>query len=254
MMKRPPWAVSIEVAPNEIPSDHTIPTFGVPFLNNVDPLPALADGVSFNPDLPDPTSASRRRNWAEGDQNPVTNSQNLSWFRIYRETGYETGRPEKVGPRGSTFIITVGSGGTQGYRDWAEVQAESATSLFDDSEDLFDQLIANERRHWYRVEWTGGVGGGAEHLYAFPTAIYRSSRPQVESSDRNWSSPEGSWQETLPINASRFVDVGYRGGGSVYTMPNVHQTSAPVPRNYMETIRYIQRLEPGDAVIINGNW
>ena len=84
----------------------------------------------------------------------------------------------------------------------------------------------------YRVEWTGGVGGGEEHLYAFPEAINRTVRPAPTGG--------GSWYEQLPINSSRFLDV--RTTSSSIT--SVYQTAPPLPRNYIGTITYIQRLEP----------
>ena len=94
----------------------------------------------------DPRPAQPGEPWAEGDLTPVANSTNLGWFRIYRETGFESDRPQNAGPPGSTFIITLGSGGPLGFRDWAEVVSEGETGLFDHSEDLYDMLAASERR------------------------------------------------------------------------------------------------------------
>ncbi|TVR43059.1 MAG: hypothetical protein EA402_10325 [Planctomycetota bacterium] len=232
--QRPPFAVDPTVVRNPIPTDHTQPTFGIPFFTNPDPLPLLPDGMSMDPTNPGPsTQPNWRSAWAAGDPMPAANSTNLGWFRIYRETGYERDRPSNAGPPGSTFIITVGSGGTLGFRDWADVESAGATATFDHSPDLFDMLAAGERRHSYRVEWIGGVGGGEEHLYALPLAAHRSVQPAIGEG--------GSWYEQLPINSSRFLDQ-YTTLGQ--TIPSVFQTSPPLPRNYIGTIRYIQRLEP----------
>lgn len=228
----PPWAVDPTVVRNPIPIDDSLPTFGLPMLNHVDPLPLLAADVDFDPLDPQPETDLRRLNWSDGAQVPVPSSQNLGWFRVYRETGYEDDRPDLAGPPGSTFVITVGSGGSLGFRDWNEVGLAGATGLFDHQEGVFQLLLANERRHWYRIEWSGAVGGGEEHLYALPLADNRTVQPAT------------SWHETLPLNASRFIDVRTNTSSTPlrYTS-SMYNTSAPHPRNYMGTIRYIQRLQ-----------
>lgn len=231
--QRPPFAVEPTLAANPIPTDHSKPTFGIPFFSNPDPMPQLPPGMAMDP--ADPSAGAWQVAWAQGDLQPVTASTGRGWFRIYRETGYEEDRPSNSGPPGSTFVITVGSGGTMGYRDWDEVVSLGAMSRFDNDADMFALLLSEEQRHWYRVEWSGSVGGGEESHYASPLAEGRSAQPQPGSG--------GSWYEILPPNSSRFIDV--RSDGS--SAPNVYQPSPAHPRNYIGTIRYIQRLD-GDAI------
>ncbi len=242
---RPPWAVGLAVVRNPIPTDHTVPTFGIPFLNRPDPLPAFADRdqsaydqtapspVAPQPSMPTTTLGEA---WAAGDPTPVAASLSKGWFRIYREDGTEPDRvagggDQIYGPTGATFVITVGSGGTLGYRDWSEVEDDDAEDTFG-SATVFEEHLARERRQWYRVEWSGGVGGGADHIYAFALG-------------QNNMKPEESWYEQLPINSSRHIEGGSRD-----------QSSASLPRNYIGTIRYIQRLPgpPSDDPGGESNW
>jgi len=232
-IRRPPYAVGLDVVRNPIPTDHSQPTFGIPFLNNVDPLPEFSDAdvSAYAWSSPDPSSSAPSdpsktlyQVWAEGDEAPVANSATMAWFRVYREDGTEPGfvadgGRQALGDIGTTFIVTVGSGGTLGYRDWAEVQAEGAEAVFDGSQALFEQLEARELRHWYRVAWAASVGGGEDHVYAFATG-------------QSTMAPQDSWYEQLPINASRHIENGSRD-----------QSSASLPRNYIGTIRDVQRLD-----------
>lgn len=238
LVRRPPFAVRPINTPNAIPADATRPTFGIPFLANCDPLPLLPEGAAFDPSAPaataditgtDATGATvtrtARQAWAEGDPTIISQTSNQAWFRIRREDGSEpTGdpaegrRPANAGPVGATFVITVGAGGTQGFRDWAEVQAEGAADRFGGDERLFDDLRATELRQWYRIEWSAAVGGGEDLVYANADR----SRP---------AGAETTWHEGLPINGSRRV-------------ASATAISAPaMPRNTIGTIRYIQRLE-----------
>ncbi|TVR14747.1 MAG: hypothetical protein EA401_03905 [Planctomycetota bacterium] len=231
--QRPPFAVAPTVVANPIPTDHTLPTFDIPFFTNPDPMPLVPPEMAVDP--LDPASGGWQMSWAQGDVQPVTASTGRGWFRIYRETGYEADRPVHSGPPGSTFVITVGSGGTMGYRDWDEVVQLGAQSQFDHDRDMFALLLSEEQRHWYRVEWSGSVGGGEESHYASPLAEGRTAQPQPGAG--------GSWYEILPPNSSRFIDV--RSDSS--SAPNVYQPSPAHPRNYLGTIRYIQRLD-GDSI------
>jgi hypothetical protein len=230
-MTRPPFAVAMNVTPNAIPNNPNLPTFGIPFLNKADPQPQMhaLDKNLYNPVAPvlstssiskGPTSLGKV--WADGDTTAIDDSLNLGWFRIYREDGTEPDRVAQGGDQvfgmtGSTFIITVGSGGTLGFRDWSEVLAEHREAIFGTSS-VFNELLARERRQWYRVEWSAAVGGGEDHIYAF--ALGQGDSP-----------PQYSWFEQLPLNCSRFIEDGSND-----------QFSGSQPRNYIGTIRYIQRL------------
>ena len=224
---RPPWAVRPTIVPNRIPNDEQQTTiFGIPFPIDPDPIPAidpdlggfdLADGASER--------ASKRRSWSKGDPLPVQTSVNLSWFRLYREQGGEPGRPADAGPVGATFIVTVGDGGTLGFRDWDEVldtpgaSAQFGSSLHE-ARDLFEDQAASEVRQWFRIEWSPAVGGGEDSAY-------------LNSLKRNNFAPEGAdtWFASPPINTSRFIENS-----------SVLQASPSHPRNYIGTIRYLQRL------------
>lgn len=230
-MKRPPFAVAMTVAPNAIPNDPSLPTFGIPFLNKADPRPQFDsnDVNRYDPVAPNMSLSSISRGptvmgkvWADGDTTAIDDSLNLGWFRIYREDGTEPDRVSQGGDQvfgltGATFIITVGSGGTLGFRDWSEVLAEHQEATFG-TESVFTELQARERRQWYRVEWSATVGGGEDHIYAF--ALGAGDSP-----------PQYSWFEQLPLNCSRFIENG-----------SMDQFSGSQPRNYIGTIRYIQRL------------
>lgn len=125
----------------------------------------------------------------------VPGSDGMAWFRIYRETlrdhngvddpGYDDPYYDAVdggagvGPaiaicrdgaspanghqvkNWNVFVITCGAGPTRGYRDFAEAQAADP-GLFPDQH-AFDQLRQRESILWFRVEWTGQVGGGFEN-------------------------------------------------------------------------------------------
>jgi len=74
-------------------------------------------------------------------------SQGLGWFRIYRD-----------GP--ATFVITVGAGGTRGFKDWNEVVSGTwgdQSSLFGWQE-TFESMLSGEVRQWFRAEWSAAIG------------------------------------------------------------------------------------------------
>ena len=223
LVKRPPFAVVPHMYPNRIPTEtdsavdpQYVDRFGVPLLSKPDPLPA------FDPALGAYTgSAAQRQSWALGDLQPVDGSLGLAWFRIYRETGSEPDRPAKAGAAGATFVITVGSGSTQGFKDWAEVTAGGAGAQFDDSPSMFASLAAAEIRQWYRVEWSAAVGGGE----------MRSLGQHIQET-KNWKGGRNNHARS-PLNTSRSRNK--ESGGETF--------SSAEPRNYVGTISYIQRLE-----------
>lgn len=98
----------------------------------------------------------------DGDTVPRGESLGRGWFRIYRETSAESEDDGFL--KGSTFVITVGAGGTRGFRDFTE---DGASSYFP-SAAVFNALRRSERRMWYRVQWMPQVGGtldaGWRHL------------------------------------------------------------------------------------------
>ena len=160
MMKRPPFALSTAVAPNPIdnqPNAANDPTqpitnqlFGLPLMRLPDPVPALQvpDASKFLDPATRSAPIAWDTTWINGDPTP-DNSTGSGWFRILRD-----------GP--STFIITVGAGQTQGWRDADELQQTASTSelsAMGGDASFFPTLRANELRLWWRVEWSAAVGG-----------------------------------------------------------------------------------------------
>jgi hypothetical protein len=134
-----------------------------------------------------------KNTWAEfaaGDKLPLPESVGRAWFRIYRETSSDCngdGSPwyDTVPFAGSgTFIVTVGAGGTRGYRFWDSttdflngrtslpassssystpmdpVTAQSAGEFV--TSDQFRFLRQSERIAWYRVQWTANSSAGLD--------------------------------------------------------------------------------------------
>lgn len=129
---RPPDAVQPDAAPNRMVSDPADPLFGLPLLRRPDPLPVAATWAEFR----------------AGDPTPRPESANRSWFRVHRD-----------GP--ATFVVTVGAGASEGFKDWDEVLAEGAAWRFSDDQGLFETIRAQELRLWYRIEWSPAVASGS---------------------------------------------------------------------------------------------
>lgn len=229
---RPPFAVVPNMYPNQISDiDDTAvdpqcaDTFGIPLLANPDPMPRGDPSFpAFDPGAG--TATAQFSAWERGDARPVDSTTGRAWFRVYRETGGEADRPAAAGPAGATFIITVGSGGTLGFKDWTDVQNAGAESQFANDPQLFDSLRAGELRQWYRVAWTGAVGGGELRLL-FPLMGGKSGKQEG-----NAPGLAGRWRSyhaRAPVNVSR----------SRHAENNF---STAEPRNYVGTITYIQRL------------
>lgn len=136
VLRRPPYAISLAAAPNPIISDPLHPHFGLPLLRNPDPQPAYP-GMTWT-------------EFRDGDPEVTEASRNLSWFRIHRD-----------GP--ATFVITCGAGASKGFRDWDEVVGAGATGQFAGDRELFEkEILGNEVRLWYRIEWSPAVNPGAD--------------------------------------------------------------------------------------------
>jgi hypothetical protein len=125
--ERPPYAIASTVAPNAISTDRTSPDFGRPYLRNRDPMPLARDWDAF----------------ASGNPAPVAQSAGMAWFRCYRESA-------------ARFIVTCGAGASEGWKDWSEVPP-GERARFQDDPALFAEIVAQERRMWYRVEWSAAV-------------------------------------------------------------------------------------------------
>jgi hypothetical protein len=124
-----------------------------------------------------------RTAWQQGDSTPMSGTQHLAWFRIYRETPEDhdgdgipyfdvlncnggtspvtDGAIRPNPPNASIFIITCGAGASLGFRDWADVQAAGEESAFGNDPDQFTFVRATETILWYRIEWSPFVGDNA---------------------------------------------------------------------------------------------
>jgi hypothetical protein len=134
VLTRPPYAIKPIAAPNPVVNDPTKAGYGLPYLSNPDPQPQAGTFGDFS-----------SSNWEVRRA-----SVGRAWFRVYRD-----------GP--ATFVVTCGSGATLGYRDWDEVLADGAGANFSGGRDFFTNLLTQEARLWYRIEWSPAVGTSDVH-------------------------------------------------------------------------------------------
>ncbi|MDA3960532.1 MAG: hypothetical protein PF961_07060 [Planctomycetota bacterium] len=191
-LERPPFAITQTVAPNAIANDPSDPAFGLPLLIKPDPEPLFGPGVTAAS-----TASARWLDWSRGDVRPRAGAEGQAWVRIHRD-----------GP--ATFVITCGAGASEGFRDWDEVRGLGEQALFQSNQDIFDQIVADEIRLWYRIEWSPAIAGNP------PVTI--------------------DWR-TLQLNP--------QGGGSA---DNVNQQPWARVVNQGGTIQWIQRLRAAPAV------
>lgn len=205
VMKRPPFALSTAVAPNPIDNQPnpandptqpiTNPLFGLPLLRLPDPVPLLQvpDASKFLDPTTRSTPVAWNAAWITGDPTP-DNSSRSRWFRILRD-----------GP--ATFIITVGAGQTQGWRDIEELQ-QTATpaelSLMGGDASFFSTLRADELRLWWRVEWSPAVGGADigvtdEGIRGWPLMLASGSNARVINQGGTFS-----WIQALRTEPDRY--------------------------------------------------
>ncbi len=219
VLQQPPFATALTAAYNPMPTDPADPDFGKPYLRHPDPQPpqATSNGWPVTPPA-DPVAAASAVSpaelaaWSAGDGRPRPESVGLSWFRVFRESS-------------ARFIVTCGAGSTMGFRDWADVTyPPSQAEMFGNDQALFERLVQDEHRLWYRVEWSDAIG-----------SVYFGNFINNEIYPASYAGGGGSnkrdWDHWLlhPINASQ------RSHGSL-------RNSVFRP-NQCGTIRWIQRLE-----------
>jgi hypothetical protein len=141
VMAQPPYAVQLTAAYNPIVSDQSSPAFGRPYLRNPDPMPVVANPMS---------SPTARNEYLTGNPSPRSNSTGMSWFRVYRD-GMDT------------FVITCGAGGSLGYNNWNEVIGSRDQAQFNNDSGFFYDLLNQEVRLWYRVQWSAAVATPEVH-------------------------------------------------------------------------------------------
>lgn len=146
VFERPPYALDMNTTPNPIETDPSKSEFGVPLLVNREPWPVVADATA--------AVATRWQEWSTGDRlvpglatsglRIRTNGDQGSWFRVFRDSP-------------ATFIITAGSGGTRGFKNWDEVLVAGAGDQFAFDPTFFEQILDREARIWYRIEWSPAI-------------------------------------------------------------------------------------------------
>ncbi len=207
-MVRPPWAIRQSTGYNLMKFDAAKPDLLWPLLKNPDPQPVTDNKYDAS------TGAANDglflTEFQEGNKSPVMSSAGKSWFRVYRDG---------LG----TFIVTCGSGGTQGFKNWAEVQTLNETDLFGgpQGQSLFDGMRGSEIRLWYRIEWTG----------ASMETSYHNLFHEIGNGKDMGGGPSGTpvdHYETWPPNSSH-----------TWSSSRRTQTWA---KNPVGTIRWIQRL------------
>ena len=165
-MRRPPYAVTDRLVANPMVAPDT------------DFMDQNLDYDMLN--LPVEPVAKDWNEFVDGDLLPRLETVGLAWFRVYREpeemhdgdrNNYVSQDPENTisdwydveampGHHG-IFIVTCGSGGTLGYRDWDEVLATTDATNRPFDQATFESLRESERILWYRVEWSAGVLAGS---------------------------------------------------------------------------------------------
>jgi len=141
VMRRPPFAIDPSLTPNPIETDfaNNPTTFGIPLLKNPDPRPIFGiPSGSLESDL--------WRDFSTGDREPRHDGGAYAWFRVHRD-----------GP--ATFVVTCGSGASQGFTSWGEVQGAMEAARFNGDQSLFEETLRDEIRLWYRLEWSAAVDG-----------------------------------------------------------------------------------------------
>ncbi len=207
VMERPPYAVELTAVYNPIVTDPASPLFGVPYLLKPDPQPV--DRVRF----------------MDKDERPRPESVGRSWFRVYREPRLSapvspSTAPPLPGDGPATFIITVGGGGTLGWRDYDEALAAGSNyaAEFNNDQSFFETLRAQEVRMWFRIEWSPTVASSMDHNIANSWRLLDNTPP-----DNKTHTYEDIFV-SFPMNVS----------DSVRTQAHAH--------NMCGTIRWVQRL------------
>ncbi|MBA3700077.1 MAG: hypothetical protein H0W78_14605 [Planctomycetes bacterium] len=179
-MKRPPYAIKLNAGHNYMVTDNPAsPDYCWPLLKNRDPRPA--QDVDNYPDF------------AAGDKTPVVDTTGKAWFRVYRD-----------GP--GTFIVTCGSGGSDGFKNWDELSATEQLQ-FNSDRPFFENLRNAEVRLHYRIEWSAAVTEvtyhNLQHEIARATEHYETWPPNAS---HTWSSSRRTqtWMKN-PVGTIRTI-------------------------------------------------
>jgi hypothetical protein len=144
-------------------------------------------------------SVATSTGFATGEVKPLSRTQGYGWFRVYRELSADhngDGNPYfdtlnlnggHAHPNLSVFIITCGSGATNGYRDYAEAEAD-LPGLFTDA-DHFALVRAAETVLHFRVEWSPFLPNTTQQPYE---RVVPGDAATVNGKQHYYFSPYGS--------------------------------------------------------------
>ncbi len=179
-MKRPPYAISLDAGHNYMATDNPASAdYCYPLLRNQDPRPAQ--------------NVSTYAEFAAGDKRPVVETTGKAWFRVFRD-----------GP--GTFIVTCGSGGSDGFKHWDEMNVDEKL-VFNNDRPYFESLRNSEVRLHYRIEWTAAVTEvsyhNLQHEIGRATEHYESWPPNASHA---WSSSRRTqtWMKN-PVGTIRWI-------------------------------------------------
>jgi hypothetical protein len=182
--QRPPYATKLTACYNPInsdPSRSSQPDYLYPFLRNPDPQPQVSNGwVSGSASVSnalydDGAGGATRNDFVHGDPRPRGQTTGKSWFRILRE-----------GP--ATFLVTVGAGGTAGFRSYNEASQQGFAALFNNDPDFFRDLSDHELRLWFRMEWSAAVTDVTYHWNLHHTLSNQDNYLQwPQNASHSWS-------------------------------------------------------------------
>ena len=136
----------------------------MPLLRHPDPQPVgdlTTTGNGWRPATGGGSSgvtATNYKAWEEGDSRVRQETAGKSWFRVRREEA-------------AVVVLTCGSGGTEGFRTWDEVERAGESQRFGDRT-LFEQLRASEVRLWYRIEWSAAITEAIDRTILFERAAW----------------------------------------------------------------------------------
>ncbi len=231
-IERPPFAINPDAAPNPMGGPYRFGStqvkgdvpMGWPFLVLPDVSPVRMSGVS---------ASDYHGEYINGDLRPRTESVGKSWFRVFRD-----------GP--TTFVITVGSGTSEGFKNWSEVldpngdgsTVDSEASKFNSQQD-FEHMVSTESRMWFRCEWSPRIGDVSSNHHV-SVGYIQWSWTDCPSDGKgyvndNYFSP--------PYNASTMSSIWMSDAEEVYGNWSAHCYSRTVLRNYVGSFLWIQRLQ-----------
>lgn len=188
----PPYATRLNTGYNTMETkDPSSADYCFPLLRYPDPQP-LDNLNDYDPTAPGSVSAARYTQFTQGDPRPLAHTVGRSWFRVFRD-----------GP--ATFIITCGTGGTLGYKDWLEIPTADRNYFNDIT--FFNMLKHAELRLHYRVEWSAaGVETSFQNLQHEIARTHDHYESWPPNASHAWSSSRRTqtWIKS-PVGSIRWI-------------------------------------------------